>query len=238
MSTDTVSLELQKWVLSMIWWKYAQNHSVLYKLIMAITGIMMVGFLIAHLAGNLLIFAGTDSINQYSLKLREFPVLIWGARAGLLLAVISHIIAAIKLSIINKQARPQGYAYVKRVKASYASQVMLASGILLLTFIIYHLAHFTLRWTHQELFALIEEHDVYSMVILSFKSFWVTGFYTLAIVILMTHLYHGMMSFFQTLGINHSKYNTAIKVICPSLTFILIFGFLSIPLAIFLGFVG
>lgn len=222
----------------MIWLKYAQNHTVLYKLIMAITGIVMVGFLVTHLAGNLLIFAGTDSINVYSLKLREYPLVLLIARIGLLLSVILHIIAAIKLSILNKRARPQGYVYAKRVKASYASQVMLASGVLLLTFIVYHLAHFTFRCTHQELFALIEEHDVHSMVVLSFKSIWVTGFYTLSIVILMTHLYHGMKSFFQTLGINHPKYNAAIQILCPSLAFILTLGFLSIPLAIFFGFVS
>ncbi len=207
-----------------------------YKLLMAATGLILVGFLLAHLCGNLLLFAGAEAINQYALKLREYPLLLWLARGVLLLSVCGHIYAGIKLSLLNKKARPQAYAKAKRVKAGFASQSMLLSGLIVLFFIVYHLAHFTFKWTHRAMFQFLDEHDVYSMVLLSFKSPWVTGFYVLSVILLMVHLYHGIRSIFQTLGLNHPKYNLAIKIFGQSLSVLLAFGFLTLPLSVFFKF--
>ncbi len=208
-----------------------------YKFLMAITGIVLVGFLVAHLSGNLLLFAGADAINQYAMKLREFPALLWVARIILIVSAVGHIFAGVKLSILNSKARPVRYASSKRQKANWASQSMIVSGLIVLAFVVYHLAHFTFKWTHKETFAFLEEHDVYSMAILSFQSPWVTGFYVLSVSLLMVHLYHGIRSFFQTLGLNHPKYNCTIQFATKGLSVVLALGFLSLPLSIFFKFI-
>lgn len=217
--------------------KNAFKLTIGYKILMALTGLILIGFLVVHLMGNLLIFVGPETLNQYGLKLREYPYLLWSARAVLFLSVCLHIYAAIKLSMLNKLARPVSYHSQKPTKASLASRTMLVSGCIVLFFIVYHLAHFTFRWTHREMFAYLDEHDVYAMVVLSFKSPWVTGFYLVSVLLLMSHLFHGVNSFFQTLGINHSKYNKIIRAVGPILSVLLAFGFLAVPLSIFFRFV-
>lgn len=213
--------------------KSVYRLTIAYKFLMAISGLILVGFLVMHVLGNLLVFTGTDAINQYAIKLREYPLLLWTARGVLILAALSHIFAGIKLSLLNKGARPVSYQKAQSRKASLASRTMVLSGFVVLGFVLYHLAHFTFKWTHRDLFAYLEEHDVYSMLMLSFKSLPVTAFYVLSIILLMLHLSHGVSSFFQTLGINHSKYNTLIKALGPILSVLLAFGFLIIPLSIF-----
>lgn len=217
--------------------KRVAKLTISYKLLMAVTGLILIGFLIVHLMGNLLVFVGAESINQYGIKLREYPYLLWFARAVLLFSCLAHIFAAIKLSLLNKAARPVSYHVKKSVKATWSSQTMLVSGTIVLFFILYHLAHFTLKWTHASLFALLDEHDVYSMLVLSFRSPLVTGFYCLSILLLGMHLSHGVKSFFQTFGIHHSKYNPMIAILGPLLSVLLVCGFLSVPLSIFFKFI-
>ncbi len=217
--------------------KNALKLTIAYKILMAVTGLILIGFLVVHLMGNLLLFVGAETLNQYGLKLREYPYLLWSARLVLFLSVVSHIYAAIKLSLLNKAARPVSYAVVKPVKSSFASRTMLVSGCIVLFFILYHLAHFTFKWTHRAMFAFLDDHDVFSMVVLSFQSPWVTGFYFASVLLLMLHLNHGMKSFFQTLGVNHVKYNRAIQLFGPLLGIGLACGFLAVPLSIFFKFV-
>jgi len=217
--------------------KSAFKLTIGYKILMALTGIILIGFLIAHLTANLLVFVGPESLNAYGIKLREYPVLLWIARGVLILSAILHIYAGIKLSLINKQARLINYKAPKQTESTLASRTMLVSGCVVLFFLLYHLAHFTFKWTHHEMFAFLDEHDVYSMVVMSFKSPWVAGFYCIAMVLLMSHLYHGVRSFFQTLGINHPKYNRIIQCIGPVLSILLTLGFLSIPISVFLRLV-
>ena len=214
------------------------QSSVGHKLIMALSGFVLVGFLLAHLSGNLLIYGGPELINRYAEGLRQLGAILWVLRAVTLLAVILHIRSALILTKRNREARPQDYAFKKSIKASYASKTMMMSGLVILSFIFYHLAHLTFRWTHAQEFAHLGPFDVYVMMILSFKSPLVTSFYCLSVVLLMIHLYHGMVSIFQTLGLNHSPLNPVIKTVGPLLSIGLAIGFISIPISVFLGLLG
>ncbi len=204
------------------------------KVLMALTGIALVGFLVAHLAGNLLVWAGPDAINEYARRLRDFLPVLWALRIGLLLSFVLHVVMAIRLTRLNRQAKPVSYAVKDPVDSSFASRSMMLSGLVVLSFILYHLAHLTFRWTHPE-FQDLGDYEVYKMMILSFRSPYVSGFYSIGVILLMVHLNHGLSSMFQTLGINHPKYSPLIKTSCASLSALLAIGFLSIPVGIFLG---
>jgi len=114
------------------------------KYVMAVTGVLLIGFVVAHMAGNLLVFAGRDALNTYAAALAARPVLLWTARSGLLLVFLLHLYVAFRLTYENYAARPQGYAYERTLEASFASRHMMLTGMVLLAFIVYHLAHFTL----------------------------------------------------------------------------------------------
>src|ERR1051325_2288278 len=158
---------------------------------MAISGLIMVLFVIAHLAGNLQIFLGAEAINRYGHFLQSNPELLWPARLFLLLMLVLHIWAAIKLSAENKAARPVGYANWQPASASYASRTMLMSGIIIFVFIVYHLLHFTVQnqavnfISDPQLanFSKLEDpakrHDIFSMMVAGFQNGWVSGFYIL-----------------------------------------------------------
>lgn len=193
----------------------------------------MVGFVVAHLSGNLLIFAGRDAINAYSEWLHSKGALLWVARLGLLAMVGLHIFFTIKLNIHNKNARPVAYAKKSYTKAKAASRSMVLSGLVLLSYIVYHLAHLTFRVTNPEFAQL----DVYTMLVSSFKSPMVSFSYVVGMVLLGAHLSHGISSLFQTLGLNHPKYNSMIRAIGPILGVVLALGFSSIPVSVLLGLV-
>ena len=114
------------------------------KYVMAVTGVLLIGFVLAHMAGNLLVFAGRDAINTYAAALKARPGLLWTARIGLLLVFLVHLYVAFRLTYENYAARPQGYAYERTLRATFSSRHMMLTGLVLLAFIVYHLAHFTL----------------------------------------------------------------------------------------------
>ena len=181
------------------------------KYIMAVSGLLLFGFVIVHMLGNLQIFLGPEAINHYAHFLQSTPELLWSARIGLLTLVAVHIWSAIRLSMENKAARPIGYAGDPApVAASYASRTMLMSGLIVAAFIIYHLLHFTvqtpaLNLTGQDFKALTEplskHHDVFRMMIVGFSNGWVSGFYIVGMALLCLHLSHGVSSMFQSLGL-------------------------------------
>lgn len=205
---------------------------------MAITGIVFVGFLFAHLAGNLLIFRGPTAINTYAAKLRELGPLLWFLRLGLLASVVLHVKAALALTLRNRSAKPVKYVKVHQVRSTFASRTMMLTGLVILAFVFYHLAHLTFRLTHSAEFAGLGDFDVYQMMVLSFRSPLVSLFYMVAIVLLVLHLNHGLVSLFQTLGIHSSVVNPIIRIVCPTISVILGVGFLSIPISIFMGWVA
>jgi len=221
-------------------WRAIWNSSLGKKYLMAITGLALVGFVIAHLLGNLQIFLGSEALNRYGHFLQTTPELIWPLRIGLLTMIVLHIAAAIALSRENRAARAVPYAHFEVVAASYASRTMFMSGIIIFVFIVYHLLHFTIQIPQINLtgqdFRTLEDakqrHDIYAMMVTGYRNPFVSGFYVLGIALLSLHLSHGISSMFQSLGFGKRFDRLAMTIA------ILIFvGYISIPAAVLVGLV-
>jgi succinate dehydrogenase / fumarate reductase cytochrome b subunit len=217
------------------------RSSVGKKMIVAVTGIILILFVIGHLLGNLQIFIGPDWINDYSEHLRDLGPILWLIRAFLLATVVLHIYFTILLAIENRRARPEVYKDRNYVKATFASRHMVMSGLIVLVFIIYHIAHFTVRVTDRR-FGLLKvdplgHYDVYSMMVYGFQSYFVSGFYVLGLFLLALHLSHGSSSFFQSLGLNDKKLTPRLAFGGRIFAWLLFAGYTSIPLAILLGLI-
>lgn len=209
---------------------------------MAITGIGLVLFLLAHLSGNLLIFLGPDHMNAYGVELRELlhGSAIWALRGGLVVMFVLHVASGIRLSAINRHASGGKNERVTHVASSVASRTMIYTGLLVAIYLLYHLAHFTWGIAHAEYSHYTDSlgrHDVYRMVVESFRQPMITLTYVLAMIVTALHLNHAISSAFQTLGINHPRYTPLIRMVGPLLGIIIAIGFLSIPVSIFLGIV-
>ena len=210
-------------------------------MIVAITGVILILFVIGHLLGNLQIFLGPDWINGYSQHLRDLGPLLWLVRAFLLAAIVLHIYFTIELAIENRRARPERYIDRQYVKATFASRHMVMSGLVVLAFIIYHIAHFTVRVTDPR-FGLLKvdplgHYDVYSMMVYGFQNYFVSAFYVLGLFLLALHLSHGSSSFFQSLGLNDKKMTPRLALCGRIFAWLLFAGYTSIPVAILLGVV-
>lgn len=205
------------------------------KAIMAVSGIILVGFLIGHFVGNALVFAGPEAINAYSAFLHNSHGLLWVARAVLLAAVGLHIGSAVRLYAMNTSARPQRYQVKHDSATNYAARTMMISGPILLGFIIFHLAHLTFG---VEMADYDYSHtDVYSNVVSSFSVPWISFVYIISMLALGNHLFHGTWSMFQSLGFNHTAYNKRIMRIALGITLFVTLGNISIPVAILAGIV-
>lgn len=209
---------------------------------MAITGVGLVLFLLAHLSGNLLIFLGPEHMNEYGVQLRELlhGAAIWVLRLGLLVFVVLHILSGIKLAALNRRAKGNVTGRVAYKTATLASRTMIYTGLLIAAYVLYHLAHFTWGIAHCEYYHYVDHlgrHDVYRMVVESFRQPLITILYVVAMVVTGFHLNHAISSAFQTLGINHPRYTPLIRSVGPLLGFVLVVGFLSVPLSIIFGFV-
>ena len=210
-------------------------------MIVAITGIILILFVIGHLLGNLQIFIGPDWINGYSQHLHDLGPLLWLIRIFLICTVIIHIYVTIKLAIENRRARPERYIDKDYVKATFASRHMVMSGLIVFVFIVYHLAHFTFRKTDPR-FALLKpdplgHYDVFSMMVYGFQNYLVSGFYVLGLFLLTLHLSHGSSSFFQSLGLNDRKLTPRLAFAGRVFAWLLFIGYTSIPVAILLGLI-
>jgi succinate dehydrogenase / fumarate reductase cytochrome b subunit len=217
------------------------HSSVGRKMVVAITGVILILFVIGHLLGNLQIFLGPDWINGYSQHLRDLGPLLWLIRIFLLVTVIFHIYVTIRLAIDNRRARPEPYIDKEYVKATFASRHMVMSGLIVLAFIVYHLAHFTFRKTDARFPLLkldpLNRYDVYSMMVYGFQNYFVSGFYILGLFLLALHLSHGSSSFFQSLGMNDKKLTPRLAFGGRVFAWLLFVGYISIPIAVLLGFV-
>ena len=217
------------------------RSSVGKKFIVAITGIILILFVVGHLLGNLQIFLGPDWINGYAEHLRELGPFLWVIRVSLLVTVIVHIYVTIRLAIENRRARPQRYREKEHVKATFASRSMVLSGLIILAFLIYHLAHFAVRVTDPR-FALLKNdplnhYDVYSMMVYGFQNIFVSGFYVLGMFLLALHLSHGSSSFFQSLGLNDKKWTPRLAFGGRILAWAIFVGYTAIPVAVLFGLV-
>ena len=210
-------------------------------MIVAITGIILILFVIGHLLGNLQIFIGPDWINGYSEHLRDLGPLLWLIRIFLLATVITHIYVTIQLAIENRRARPEAYINSGSSKQRLPRVIWWMSGLIVLAFIVYHLAHFTVRVTDQR-FGLLKadplgHYDVYSMMVYGFQNYYVSGFYVLGLFLLTLHLSHGSSSFFQSLGLNDKKLTPRLALGGRIFAWLLFIGYTSIPIAVLLGWV-
>lgn len=207
---------------------------------MAFTGLGLSGFLAAHLAGNLLVFKGQDAMNAYAVGLREIPMQgLWVLRIGLIAIFVLHVVTAFKLASQNRAARPEAYVFQNTIKATFRSRTMVQTGLLILAYVIYHLAHFTFHTIHVEpKIDALGRPDVYTMVVESFQQPVIAITYIVAMIILGMHVSHGLSSVFQTFGFNNSKYNGFMHSVGPVLGTLLSLGFISIPVGIWLGIVG
>lgn len=203
------------------------------KIVMAVTGAIGVGYVIGHVAGNLLIFQGPAKIDAYAAFLKSSPGLLWGTRALLLLAVALHIIAAFQLARISQKSRPVGYKRWRAVGSDFASRTMRWSGPIVGVFIVYHLLHFTTGTVHPD----FHEGQVYHNVTTGFRVWYISGFYIVAMLALLLHLYHGAWSMFQSLGLNYPKYNRVVRALATVVTLLVVIGFISIPVAVLLGLI-
>jgi succinate dehydrogenase / fumarate reductase cytochrome b subunit len=251
MSTATVPAAQRAAVLPEPWF----FSTLTAKYLMGLTGLGLMLFLIAHLLGNLLVFQGQDALNAYAKSLHDLGPLLWVARLGLLAIFILHIYLAFKIRQRTVAARPTRYVVERTLQTSWPSRYMLLTGMLILVFVIFHLAHYTFGWVHAiptkkldtgeiimtNLLQLRDDkgrHDVYTMVVYASKQWWIVLAYVAAQVMVFLHLTHGAASWFQSFGINHPRYNPWIRRLGITLALAIALGNISMPLAIYFGLVG
>jgi succinate dehydrogenase / fumarate reductase cytochrome b subunit len=210
------------------------------KFLMAVSGAVLVGFVVAHLAGNLQIFLGQEAINRYGNFLQNTMELLWPARLFLLAMIGVHIVTSIQLTRQANAARPIPYANKDYIKATLASRTMMYSGFIILGFIVYHLLDFTFLKVHPQYGQLVDakgRHDIYSMMILSFQQPLICAAYIVPIFFLCFHLSHGLSSMFQSLGLNTLKTRPMLSCGGALVAWMIFAGYALIPLACLLGWV-
>jgi succinate dehydrogenase / fumarate reductase cytochrome b subunit len=201
------------------------------KAVMAVTGVVLFGYVIGHLLGNLQIFIGPDAINSYAHFLHSHEGALWVARVGLLAAVVLHIVASVQLWILNNKARPVAYVKKDNIPASYAARTMKWSGPIIAAFVIFHVLHLTTGDIVPLQAAPADSPDAYDNVIMGFQHPAIAIFYIIAMVLLCMHLYHGLWSMFQSLGISHPRYTPKLKKGAAILAVSIGTGYISIPIA-------
>jgi succinate dehydrogenase / fumarate reductase, cytochrome b subunit len=211
------------------------------KIVMAVSGTVLVLFVLAHMAGNLKIFAGADEINAYSRSLREIanPELgygqaLWIVRIILLTCVFLHILSAYQLTRVSRQARPIGYTTKKNIETSWGAQTMRWGGVLLAVFIVFHIFHFTLGAVGFQPGQFVDLM-VYQNVVAGFSVWPIALFYILAMGALCLHLDHGIWSAVQTLGWTNSQNTHALRTVSRVIALVVFAGFASVPIAVMAG---
>ncbi|HUK16508.1 MAG TPA: succinate dehydrogenase cytochrome b subunit [Bryobacteraceae bacterium] len=208
------------------------------KAVMAVTGVILVGYVIGHLLGNLQIYSSDpQQINRYAAFLHNpaNAVALWTVRTLLLAAVVLHITAAIQLWLQNRAARPVGYYKKDDVPTSYAARTMKWSGFIVGAFVIFHVLHLTVGAVVPIREIGPNQPDVRANVISGFQNPAISGFYILAMILLCMHLYHGMWSMFQSVGLGEARYSPAIKKGAAIVAILIAIGNCSIPIAVMTG---
>ena len=224
------------------------------KVIMALTGIVLVGFVVVHMIGNLQIFipykgdSGGSAIDHYGAMLQGSKEVVWAARMVLLGSVVGHIASAVALRNRSHRARPKGYKLQKWFSDSYAVRTMRWGGVILLLFIIYHLLHFTVGMDNETLFSKVQHCEaaklgtgltchVRANVIAGFSKPFISIFYVVAQVALGLHLTHGVWSLFRTLGVTSESWNEKSKMLAITIGFAVTVGNCAIPLSVLMGII-
>ena len=211
------------------------------KVVMAVTGIVLVGFVIAHMLGNLKIFLGAQAIDTYAVFLRTmgeplFPysALLWVVRIVLLTCVALHITAAVQLTRMSRAARPHGYDTKESIATTYAARTMRWSAVILVLFIVYHLLHLTggvVGFPPGQ----FRDLSVYHNVVAGFSVWYVSLFYSVAMACLCLHLDHGIWSLLQTLGWNNARTTSTVRTLSRGVALAVFVGFISVPVAVLAG---
>ena len=207
------------------------------KVLMAVTGLLMVLFIVVHLLGNSSIFVGPDGINAYAAKLHSLGPVVWVFRAVMLALLLVHVWFGVTLTLENSAANPAKYAVSKKLKATFSSETMIWTGLLLLAFIVYHLLQFTVRVTPDIVKGTDAQgrYDVFTMVLSSFRHTWIALMYVAAMIVLFLHLKHGIQSFFQTLGVSNDRTLPSYEALAKVLSVVFLVGYCSIPVTILAG---
>lgn len=206
------------------------------KVVMAATGIIGIGFLVAHVAGNLLVFRGAEAFNGYSTFLHGLGAeLLWPMRFVLVSAMLLHVVAAYQLTRLSHAARPDDYSRRQPQVSTVASRLMRWGGALLFAFIVVHLLHFTTGTLRPA--GDFVRGDVYASFVGSFRLWWVTLFYVLAVTFLGLHLYHGAWASARTLGATGRSPNPLDRGVSAVIAFAVWIGFTLVPVAVLVGWV-
>lgn len=216
------------------------RSSVGRKIVMAVTGLILISFVVVHLLGNSSIFVGPDGINSYAEHLHSLGPLVWVFRLVMLAVFGAHIIFGIQLTLENRTATPVAYAQKSRLKTTFAAETMIVTGLLLIAFVLYHLLHFTVRVTNPDISHLVDavgRPDVFAMVVGSFQHFFISLVYVAAMAMLFLHVSHGFQSFIQTLGLNNDKTLPVVGNVSKGVALVLLVGYISIPVLILVGLV-
>ena len=205
------------------------------KVVMGVTGLIWVGFVVEHSLGNLLVFRGPEAINSYSRFLQSTGELLWALRIVLIVAVTLHVIAAVQLTAQSRAARPIRYTKREWQAATIASRTMRWGGALLLIFIVVHILHFTTGTIKPA--GVFTREDVYANVVSSFRIWWVTLFYVLAMVALGLHLVHGAWSSVRSIGVSQPSPQPLHKKISVVVALFVWAAFTAVPIAVAFGIV-
>jgi succinate dehydrogenase / fumarate reductase cytochrome b subunit len=224
----------------MTWLANFYRSAIGKKAVMAVTGLILFGWIFLHMVGNLKLYLGPEHLNQYAEFLRTMLApavpetgVLWISRMVLLVAVIFHIHSAYALTMMNRDARPIAYQGRDYVKASYAARTMRWGGVIILLFVIYHLLHLTTGQVHPS----FVPGDVYHNVVAGFQVWWVAAFYILANLALGLHLYHGVWAMFSSLGVTHKRFENWRRVFATVFAVVITIGNISFPLSVLLGIV-
>lgn len=205
---------------------------------MSVTGLVLFGFVVMHMLGNLQIFLGPEALNGYAAALQSIPELLWLVRAVLLICLIFHLWTAVVLTVENRRARPIAYQMKRGVQATLASKTMMISGLAIFFFIIYHLLHYTLGVFQPEYFHMTDakgRHDVYTMVVSNFTHRSVSLTYIAAMALLALHLGHGAAVWPQSLGLSNEKFKPFMDKFGRAAAIVIFVGNISIPIAVMTG---
>jgi succinate dehydrogenase / fumarate reductase cytochrome b subunit len=219
----------------MSWFVSYVRSSVGAKQIMAVSGLGLLLFAILHMVGHLGMFAGRDAYNTYAHTLQSLGALKWAVRGGLLGIFAIHVATAISLARANGAARPQKYAVFRTRTTTFFARTMTMTGLVILAFVIYHLAHFTLGWVQPASFHQLDakgRYDAYTMFVMGFRNLPILLSYLVAVTLLSFHLTHGASSWLQSLGLRHPRYDGAIDKLGPLLGLTLAVGYAAPPLAV------
>ncbi len=225
----------------MSWFVAYTRSSVGAKQVMAVTGLLLLLFAIAHMIGHLIMFGGPDAYNDYAhfLQTLGHGWIKWVIRGGLLALVIVHIAAGVRLAILNRAARPVRYAVYRTRRTPFYARAMVWTGIAVLCFLTFHILHFTVGLVQPSYFhakdPLTHVNDTYSMYIRGFQDHAIFAVYVVGMLCLLPHLMHGTSSLFQSLGWKHPKYDKLIEKGGAAFAVILILGYLIPPTAVAIG---